>query len=93
MSKSMKQVMELAEQHQLSLRKETMEVNNSGLDFQVVFAKDVSGREWVLRIPRRKDVIPTAKKEKEILDKVKGNFPFRHRYGKFFLRHLLLIQN
>ncbi|CAM5734611.1 hypothetical protein SAFG77S_11644 [Streptomyces afghaniensis] len=42
--------------------------NESGLDFQVVFAKDQEGKEWVLRIPRRFDVFPRTKAEKTALD-------------------------
>jgi len=70
MTFSNKQVMEKARKHGLTINKESLEYNESGLDFQVVFAADASGEPWVLRFPRREDVIPTAKKEKRILDLV-----------------------
>ena len=36
MSKDMKQVIEIAKKHNLILKEETMQFNESGLDFQVV---------------------------------------------------------
>lgn len=68
MSKDMKQVMEIGKKHNLILKEETMQFNESGLDFQVVFAQDESGIDWVLRLPRRKDVIQRTKIEKQALD-------------------------
>ncbi|WP_404450969.1 macrolide 2'-phosphotransferase [Virgibacillus necropolis] len=69
------QVIEKAKQHGLELRQESLKYNESGLDFQVVFAMDSKGERWVLRFPRREDVVPTAKKEKDILELVKGRLP------------------
>jgi macrolide phosphotransferase len=34
----------------------------------VVFAADLQGKEWVLRLPRREDVMPRTKLEKQALD-------------------------
>lgn len=70
MSKDIKQVIEIAKKHNLFLKEETMKFNESGLDFQVVFALDESGTEWVLRLPRRGDVMPRTKVEKQALDLV-----------------------
>lgn len=70
MGKEMKQVMEIAKKHNLILKEETIQFNESGLDFQVVFAQDESGTEWVLRLPRREDVMPRTKVEKQALDLV-----------------------
>ncbi|MCT8975133.1 Mph(B) family macrolide 2'-phosphotransferase [Clostridium sp. CX1] len=77
MSKDMKQVMETAKKHSLILKEETMQSNESGLDFQVVFAQDESGTDWVLRLPRRQDVMPRTKVEKQALDLI-------NQYGKSF---------
>ena len=77
MGKEMKQVMEIAKKHNLILKEETIQFNESGLDFQVVFAQDESGTEWVLRLPRREDVMPRTKVEKQALDLV-------NKYGKSF---------
>ena len=70
MSKDMKQVIEIAKKHNLILKEETMQFNESGLDFQVVFAQDESGIDWVLRLPRLEDVMPRTRVEKQALDLV-----------------------
>ena len=77
MSKDMKQVIEIAKKHNLILKEETMQFNESGLDFQVVIAQDESGTDWVLRLPRREDVMPRTKVEKQVLDLV-------NQYAKSF---------
>lgn len=77
MSKDMKQVIEIAKKHNIILKEETMQFNESGLDFQVVFAQDESGIDWVLRLPRREDVMPRTKVEKQALDLV-------NQYAKSF---------
>ncbi|MBS4539447.1 Mph(B) family macrolide 2'-phosphotransferase [Clostridium sp. D2Q-11] len=77
MSKDMKQVMEIAKKHNLILKEETIQFNESGLDFQVVFAQDESGIDWALRLPRREDVMPRTKIEKQALDLV-------NQYAKSF---------
>ncbi|TKC16174.1 macrolide 2'-phosphotransferase [Robertmurraya kyonggiensis] len=73
MSKTIQEVMELAAKNGLDLKEDTLVFNESGLDFQVVFAVDVEGNEWVLRIPRREDVMPRTKDEKKALDLVNEN--------------------
>ena len=73
----MKQVIEIAKKHNLILKEETMQFNESGLDFQVVFALDESGVDWVLRLPRREDVMPRTRVEKQALDLV-------NQYVKYF---------
>lgn len=70
MTNSNKQVFDIAKKHGLHLQMDSIKRNESGLDFQVIFAIDLDGERWVLRLPRRADVIPTAQKEKKILDVV-----------------------
>ena len=77
MSKDMKQIKEITKKHNIILKEETMQFNESGLDFQVVFAQDESGIDWVLRLPRREDVMPRTKVEKQALDLV-------NQYVKYF---------
>jgi macrolide phosphotransferase len=60
----------LAANHGLQL-KGSMRLNEMGIDFRVVFAKDLSDREWVLRIPRRKNLSYQIEHEKKILDFVR----------------------
>ena len=73
MSNSKKYVLEIAARHGLVLKEETLEFNESGLDFQVVFAMDSQKNKWVLRLPRRKDVMLRTKEEKKVLDLVNGH--------------------
>jgi macrolide phosphotransferase len=70
MNTDIKQIKELAKKHNLVLREETIQINESGLDFQVAFALDENNTEWALRMPRRKDVMPRTKVEKQALDLV-----------------------
>lgn len=60
--------MDTMEKYHIKLKEDTLVFNESGLDFQVVFATDQLGNEWVLRFPRRQDVIIRTKLEKNILD-------------------------
>ncbi|WP_440895461.1 macrolide 2'-phosphotransferase [Amphibacillus sp. Q70] len=71
MSKNTKQVIEIAKRHDLCLKEDTIQFNESGLDFQVAYGIDESEVEWILRIPRREDVMPRTKMEKQALDLVK----------------------
>ena len=70
MSNSKKTVLEIAARQGLFLNPDSLEFNESGLDFQVVFAVDQQEKEWVLRLPRREDVMPRTKEEKKALDLV-----------------------
>ena len=47
-----------------------MHFNEMGIDFKVGFATDTSGRQWLLRIPRRTDMGPQINSEKAILELV-----------------------
>lgn len=73
MTRTQEQVIEIAGKHGLKLNEDTLTFNESGLDFQVAFAFDLEGNEWVLRLPRREDVMPRTKIEKIALDLVNEN--------------------
>jgi len=60
-------IQKLAEQHGLFLLDE-IKYNEMGIDFKVGFTKDKSGKEWLLRIPRRNDLGKQIAKEKRILN-------------------------
>ncbi len=60
----------LAASHGLQVSAEGAAVNEAGLDYRVVMASDATGRRWVLRIPRRKDVSEGMAGEVRILDLV-----------------------
>ncbi|MGM0899515.1 MAG: macrolide 2'-phosphotransferase [Bacillota bacterium] len=71
------QIIELAKKHGLEIQEGSLDRNESGLDFLVVMAVERNGEQWVLRIPRRPDVIPTARKERKILDLIQGKLPIQ----------------
>lgn len=62
------QIVELATSHGLKLKPDTLSVNEAGLDYRVVMARDLEDTLWVLRIPRREDVSAKLAEEKKILD-------------------------
>lgn len=64
------QVKQLAVQNGLDVIEDTMQANESGLDFQVFHAEDQSGEKWILRIPRRSVSMAKAGQEKAVLDAV-----------------------
>ncbi|RAU97938.1 macrolide 2'-phosphotransferase [Paenibacillus sp. YN15] len=50
-------------------------LNESGLDFWAVFADTAAGGRWVLRQPRRPDVIESAAYERKVLELVSRHLP------------------
>ncbi|WP_058998873.1 macrolide 2'-phosphotransferase [Leptolyngbya sp. NIES-2104] len=66
--KSRQEVLELAHRSGLPIEESSMQFNESGLDFQVVLATDADGVRWILRLPRREDVLPSVDKEKRTLE-------------------------
>ncbi len=70
MTLTKEKVIEIAKDNGLDILAESLAYNESGLDFLVVFAEDVDGAEWVLRFPRREDVMASTQKEKRTLDLV-----------------------
>jgi macrolide phosphotransferase len=67
-TKSKQEVLELAYKHDLIIQEDSLQFNESGLDFQVVLATDTNGERWVLRLPRREDVLTSVDKEKRTLE-------------------------
>jgi macrolide phosphotransferase len=66
--KSRQEVLELAHENGLAIEEDSIQFNESGLDFQVVLATDADGVRWILRLPRREDVLPSVNKEKQTLE-------------------------
>ena len=66
--KSQQEVLELAHQNGLDIQEDSLQFNESGLDFQVVLATDTGGERWILRLPRREDVLLSIDKEKRTLE-------------------------
>lgn len=63
-------IQKLAEEHGLLLT-DDMRFNEMGIDFKVGFATDRSGKEWLLRIPRRQGLGEQIEKEQRILQLAK----------------------
>lgn len=66
--------LQLAARHGLRLT-DQLSFNEMGLDFRVAFGNDVRGHKWVLRIPRRADLLPRIKQEAKVLQFVKRHIP------------------
>lgn len=86
-------IVQLAARHGLDLR-DDVSVEDIGLDFRVAFATDVHGERWVLRIPRRPDVIEKAKHEARVLQTLRPHLPaavpdWRIRSGELIAYPLL----
>lgn len=92
MSKTKKDVLEIIKKYQLEILEESLVFNESGLDFQVVFAKDVNGKEWVIRLPRREDVMQGTELEKKILDLVNEHISFEAPKWEIYENDLILYQ-
>ena len=60
----------LAAARGLRLSGQAATINEAGLDYRVVMASDLTGRRWVLRVPRRTDVSEGMAVETRILDLV-----------------------
>ncbi|RUT30337.1 macrolide 2'-phosphotransferase [Arsenicitalea aurantiaca] len=65
----------LASRHGLDIVPETVRFNSAGLDFLVAFAADRAGADWVLRLPRRPDVVRKGEGEARILGLVGPRLP------------------
>lgn len=83
------QVIERAKQHGLVVKEDSLLNNESGLDFQVVFATDLQGERWVLRIPRREDVLARTRQEKNILGLVSSWLPVQVPQWTIFSQELI----
>jgi len=83
-------ILELAEKHKIKIKENSIKIDNSGLDFQVGFCSDSNNREWVFRIPRRDDVFPRTKVEKQALDIVNSEkFSFQAPDYKIYSEQLI----
>jgi len=68
-------MLELAFKNGLTLKPNSMFINESGLDFLAYFAEDEGGIPWVLRQPRRVDVVESTAYERRVLSLVKPRLP------------------
>ncbi|MGH8930636.1 MAG: macrolide 2'-phosphotransferase [Egibacteraceae bacterium] len=68
-------VANLARMHGLEIVSDDIAFNEIGLDFRVAFVSTADGTRWVLRIPRRPDVIDRSRIEGRALALVRGDLP------------------
>ncbi|MEI5984280.1 macrolide 2'-phosphotransferase [Sphingobacterium sp. PU5-4] len=60
------EIKHLAKEHGLALI-DQIHFSEMGIDFRVGMAKDIQGKEWILRIPRRPEMLKQIQEEKNIL--------------------------
>ena len=60
-------IVDLAAQHGLDIDVRSISVNELGLDFRVAITRTTDGQQWVLRIPRRADVMERGDVEGRLL--------------------------
>ena len=72
---SAEQILAAAREHGLHLTSARPELDDSGADFLVVHAVDEQGTRWVVRSPRRPDVLERAAAERRMLDLVRARIP------------------
>ncbi|PRD57132.1 Mph(E)/Mph(G) family macrolide 2'-phosphotransferase [Sphingobacterium gobiense] len=65
-----KDIQNLTEAHGLTIT-DDIKFNDMGIDFRVGIVLDINGQQWVLRIPRRDNMIDQIEEEKQILNLVK----------------------
>ena len=75
MSLSPDAIVALAHRHSLTVDPATLQLDESGLDFQVATAPPQGRATWLLRIPRRPDVLASAQREQAILTSVRPYLP------------------
>src|SRR5699024_623859 len=63
----LEQLLALAADHGLDLLGDSLRTEEIGLDFRVAFARARDGQDWVLRIPRRVEVLARAAIEGRLL--------------------------
>lgn len=63
----LEELLALAAAHGLDLEGSSLRTEEMGLDFRVALARAADGRQWVLRIPRRPDVLERAEVEGRLL--------------------------
>ncbi|UHA76049.1 macrolide 2'-phosphotransferase [Paenibacillus sp. 481] len=72
---NLESIIELAKQNGIQVDAERAELNESGADFLAVVAADADGVTWVLRTPRRSDVLKRAAYESNVLKLVREYLP------------------
>ncbi|CUB11590.1 Phosphotransferase enzyme family protein [Bacillus cereus] len=82
-------VKQLANKEGLKILEDAIELNESGVDFQVAHVKEQSGDKWILRIPRRLESMRHAQREKKALEIIKKYAEFQVPDWSIFSEELI----
>lgn len=80
-------VKQLAHKKGLNILEDSIEINESGVDFQVAHVTEQTGDKWILRIPRRPESMRHALREKEALEIMKNMQHSKFLIGLYFLKN------
>nr|WP_069366779.1 macrolide 2'-phosphotransferase [Salisediminibacterium beveridgei] len=78
--------------HGVKLQENSVQINESGVDFKAVVAKDEDGVTWILRIPRRESSMRAADQEKQVLDVLQSKADFEVPVWTVFSEELIGYQ-
>lgn len=82
-------VKQLANKKGLNILEDSIKINESGVDFQVAHVKEQNGDKWILRIPRRRESMRHALREKEALEIMKKHAKFQVPDWSIFSEELI----
>lgn len=82
-------VKQLAHKKGLNILEDSIEINESGVDFQVAHVTEQTGDKWILRIPRRPESMRHALREKEALEIMKKHAAFQVPNWSIFSEELI----
>ncbi|MDF2697005.1 MAG: putative phosphotransferase [Labilithrix sp.] len=74
-AQSVHELASFAHNHGLDLKTHQVDLDETGLDFRVLHGTDESGTPWIVRTPRRPDVIAAARTEANVLRLVASALP------------------
>ncbi|MEV5977004.1 macrolide 2'-phosphotransferase [Streptomyces sp. NPDC052114] len=74
---SVPRMLDRAAAHGIAIRGDTAAVDETGWDFRVVHGTDTRGRRWILRSPRRAEVVGPAAVEARLLRLLRTRLPTR----------------
>jgi aminoglycoside phosphotransferase (APT) family kinase protein len=77
-------ILAAARAHGLALTASPDDLDQTGLDFLVVHARDDAGTRWVVRTPRRADVVTSARGEQRVLALLHGRLPVAIPHCRLF---------
>ncbi|MEN0644893.1 macrolide 2'-phosphotransferase [Alkalicoccobacillus gibsonii] len=80
---------QLAAKEGLNISESSIKLNESGVDFQVAYATDQQGDQWILRLPRRPESMRHAAIEKNALEIIQSQASFEVPHWQIFSDELI----